>query len=843
MADDGGSYVVIGTPFEVLDENEPRKKPIPIHEQVVKDEKGRRRFHGAFTGGFSAGYFNTVGSKEGWTPSAFVSSRSDRKDKMPVSSNPEDFMDAEDFEDFGIAPKRVTVKEKFAGSELEFAGLRQQIASENNILSENILQDLILPAKLPIGEKLMKKMGWKKNQGVGPRVNYKKKSGMTDELPQFYRKDCFDVVLLFVDTRINHIFNVLYNCEMLLGSTDIGIDSEFDNTLRDDPYSKGILFAPTDTVSVSYEIKDDQKGLGYKGLNPADVLGITGDINLSIPYKSADKRKGITGQAFGVGALEEEDDSIYSIDNMTNYDTILNDESYKNDSHQKIAVKIVNLVKNRSHGRHQLEGFLLADRSQSPTKKFLPPELPHEYRPIHIFKDDVPVTGSSDSRHSMLSTQRGQLLGEQPIEGPSQSISGLLSEDDKVRLTNISKATASINMMNQEMQSQSANHRSQQQDDSKITEWEKEQEKEDFARTAKRFEVLGKAMAARFTSSRSYTCGDEEITTISDQTEEDSDSRDRAKAASMKLFGKLTRRSFEWHPDKLLCKRFNVADPFPRSSKIGIPQGKLEKLSIKDTSTFLQAVSFQHPSDELEKQKLDSKQSNVDNEVISTDGNQLSQNPSMRTDTEHDLIITGNNDNSNIEDDHPPIDLFKAIFASSDSSDAGESSANESSDTKELLPSSSERGAIANINLTSPATVQIKVEIDIPTVSTNASKEVNSTTEKSYYGPALPPISSLPAENVSESKLFGKSNKHYKSHEHKHKKHKHKHKKVSQLMNLNSLRNYLAIPAYALCLNYFFLYKYLTEIKYIANSYQSIQANTLYYSIVVNVAYAHDEPH
>ena len=32
--------------------------------QVV-DEKGRRRFHGAFTGGFSAGYFNTVGSKEG----------------------------------------------------------------------------------------------------------------------------------------------------------------------------------------------------------------------------------------------------------------------------------------------------------------------------------------------------------------------------------------------------------------------------------------------------------------------------------------------------------------------------------------------------------------------------------------------------------------------------------------------------------------------------------------------------------------------------------------------------------------------------------------------------------
>lgn len=46
--------------------DEPSRKPIPVHEQTVKDEKGRyKRFHGAFTGGFSAGYFNTVGSKEG----------------------------------------------------------------------------------------------------------------------------------------------------------------------------------------------------------------------------------------------------------------------------------------------------------------------------------------------------------------------------------------------------------------------------------------------------------------------------------------------------------------------------------------------------------------------------------------------------------------------------------------------------------------------------------------------------------------------------------------------------------------------------------------------------------
>lgn len=37
----------------------------------VTDEEGRRRFHGAFTGGFSAGYYNTVGSKEGRTECTF----------------------------------------------------------------------------------------------------------------------------------------------------------------------------------------------------------------------------------------------------------------------------------------------------------------------------------------------------------------------------------------------------------------------------------------------------------------------------------------------------------------------------------------------------------------------------------------------------------------------------------------------------------------------------------------------------------------------------------------------------------------------------------------------------
>lgn len=67
-----------------------------------------KRFHGAFTGGFNAGFYNTVGSVEGlmnvslekayfyvlfigWRPSEFKSSRVERAGKR--SYEPEDFMD------------------------------------------------------------------------------------------------------------------------------------------------------------------------------------------------------------------------------------------------------------------------------------------------------------------------------------------------------------------------------------------------------------------------------------------------------------------------------------------------------------------------------------------------------------------------------------------------------------------------------------------------------------------------------------------------------------------------------------------------------------------------------
>ena len=52
--------LLYGTPFPPVEDQSsaPKKQEL---DQTVRDENGRRRLHGAFTGGFSAGYWNTVG--------------------------------------------------------------------------------------------------------------------------------------------------------------------------------------------------------------------------------------------------------------------------------------------------------------------------------------------------------------------------------------------------------------------------------------------------------------------------------------------------------------------------------------------------------------------------------------------------------------------------------------------------------------------------------------------------------------------------------------------------------------------------------------------------------------
>ncbi|KAJ1366428.1 hypothetical protein KIN20_027088 [Parelaphostrongylus tenuis] len=138
------------------------RKPAGIQDQIVTDEQGRRRFHGAFTGGFSAGYYNTVGSKEGWTPQEFRSSRDQRAAKFQQRA--EDLMDDEDLGEFGIGARRIRTAEDFT---MERKG-EKRMAWEHDVTSTRhgaTSGKFIKPVSDSIGKRMLRAMGWREGRG------------------------------------------------------------------------------------------------------------------------------------------------------------------------------------------------------------------------------------------------------------------------------------------------------------------------------------------------------------------------------------------------------------------------------------------------------------------------------------------------------------------------------------------------------------------------------------------------------------------------------------------------------------------------------------------------------
>ena len=141
----------------------PTKK---LKADTIQDEQGRLRFHGAFTGGFSAGFYNTVGSVEGFKPTAFVSSRSNRANVQRQTAR--DLVDDDD----GIIGGHLSTKLDAKRAD----GLARHSGS---VIPGPIPSELIVPSAISMGKKLLAKMGWKEGQGVGPRVKSKQPTKAT----------------------------------------------------------------------------------------------------------------------------------------------------------------------------------------------------------------------------------------------------------------------------------------------------------------------------------------------------------------------------------------------------------------------------------------------------------------------------------------------------------------------------------------------------------------------------------------------------------------------------------------------------------------------------------------
>lgn len=125
-----------------------RKKAITIEDQYAYDQQGRRRFHGAFTGGFSAGYFNTVGTRDGWKPQQFKSSRSSKAGN--VAQRAQDFMDDEDTGEFGFAPTAIRSNSDYTTHSTSSKGVKRdrlRQAEDQIIPGVPVLNEILKPTK------------------------------------------------------------------------------------------------------------------------------------------------------------------------------------------------------------------------------------------------------------------------------------------------------------------------------------------------------------------------------------------------------------------------------------------------------------------------------------------------------------------------------------------------------------------------------------------------------------------------------------------------------------------------------------------------------------------------
>ena len=411
MADD----MLVGTPLfeeEAGSGMVPTKHVDPIWKQEVVDAEGRRRFHGAFTGGFSAGYYNTVGSAEGWAPAEFKSSRSSRNDAKAQTA--EDFMDEDDLTSFGGKQLQTNSQYDSLGSTADDVKRQAQRASEagGSVIPGAVPEELVAPADEGIGKQLLRLMGWREGQGLGPRkARKRKRKGPAWKLdapkpeaepePPAKKKR--------------------YGCPLPPGRAGAASDSkpaaaaakeeegdDDDEEEEEDPYGAAFLFAPKNTAVFDPGTgKNNSFGLGFDPYTNAEEFR-QGTDERGPDGRRLPQQRG----AFGIGALEADDDhEVYDHSDRSQYDfEIGGPEGAKprerRDSGPPArhgAAKGAGAGPSEveedggrcSDGMPALKGFRVADRSNVKDKWYAPPKVPRDFNPFHKFAPEEGEVGAA----------------------------------------------------------------------------------------------------------------------------------------------------------------------------------------------------------------------------------------------------------------------------------------------------------------------------------------------------------------------------------------------------------------------------------------------------------------
>ena len=297
-----------------------------------------------------------------------------------------------------------------------------------------IVMDLFKTSGETMGVKLLRKMGWRDGQGIGPKVRRKARLG-----------------------------------------EDAGIGSgELQETH---------LFAPENSEMIAFGRKSDRKGLGFEGEGRlgetstpeqqsksrlAVMNGGEEDAGIgTLPAKSQmRKKKAATRGSFGVGILNDngsDDDDPYSMGPQISYNRVIGGGKKKNPlsssrtaanpllnskpifiSKKAAATKTASTFRRCHDGRLPLDGFVLSSNPDplssilSSDNKYPPPVVPPDWKSAKSTSNppSVPSTYLSTvevAKASNLSPKsRAALLGESQL--PGKSVFDFLSSTARSRI-------------------------------------------------------------------------------------------------------------------------------------------------------------------------------------------------------------------------------------------------------------------------------------------------------------------------------------------------------------------------------------------------------------------------
>lgn len=754
MNDGAEDFVFYGTPIEREEDTSNRKRKaiaeagqlrtLPAWKQEVRDEEGRRRFHGAFTGGFSAGYYNTAGSKEGWTPQTFTSSRKNRAEVR--QQNISNFLDDEDIQGIGGHALETSLQFDtfgFTAAELARKQAEKEQEKRPSAIPGPVPDELVLPAANSIGVKMLLKMGWRRGHSI---------------------RETHSVSLSDARREARKAFLAFSGNERGSESSSIEPsrpDSE-DLTERCDAELSSSQSIPVFVLNP----KQDLHGLGYDPFKHAPEFrdrkrsreSTNKDHGRSVVSTRKNQLASNSGKyapGFGIGALEDldiEDEDIYATGFEFVESEVEEDEPSRTVGDNKRKVE--------PSKRGALTGFKIASSFDSCSERFSPPVIPPDFEPRHKFLfpletankyDEAPppeVPPPEDNNLKMLidgvatlvarcgkmyedlskeknrsnplfsflgggngysyyarklweekqrnvsmqrqvamkensavlqmtAESRGRILGERPLERSSYDSSPSINLKEVVNLqanlfdtfTKPSSQAGFLEYAKPFKNDPAKQERFEQFLKDKyqgglrsihsggttaISESDRARERLDFEAAA---EAIAKGEWNAKDNPPSFNLGNVEGPSMSGGVELPKNSRDGDKTEK-KICPK--REEFQWRPSPILCKRFDIIDPF-----MGKPAPLPRARSKMDSFIFTADSVFDPKRDVASAPNRDSLPV-FEPEAQRTDNQQAAREP----DIEH-----------NASSVQRPVDLYKAIFSDDSDDDVDNASLNQPGDS------------------------------------------------------------------------------------------------------------------------------------------------------------------